>query len=435
MTMIELLEDMNKIKNGILSSATPKWFQEKKLKALNALSNQDLPTKEKSELWRYNNLVASLENKTLQTTLDKEDEVKNSKINEVIKSHTHKEENLLIFYNGVYQKNQSKILEKEKLALLPIKNALKEELSFIKTASSFFENKDPFESLNEALFEEGVAISIAKKTKLEKPIHFLYVSENLEAQVMLVKKNTFYVQQEASCEIIETYYSTHSKHFTNHATDLIIKDKAKVRYTNLELEAKTTNHVNFLRVHLEEESVIDSFFFQNGGRNVVSDVQVAFSKQNAKAFLNGISLGKETQNLDQRTTVEHQFRDCESMQQYRNVLKDRCVCNFTGKIVVFKDAQKTNANKLNKNLLLSPKAQVNTRPQLEIHADDVKCTHGATLGQPSLEEVFYLQSRGLSKKDATELLAYGFIEEIVLLNKNSEIRKRLKKSIKDFFTN
>ncbi len=435
MMMIELLEGINKIKNGILSSTTPRWFQEKKLKALDALSNQDLPTKEKSELWRYNNLVASIENKTLQTTLSKENEEKNPKVNEAIKSLTHKEENLLVFYNGIYQKNQSRILEKEKLTLFPIKDAFKEDLFFIKNSSSLFENKDPFESLNEALFEEGVAISIAKKTKLEKPIHFLYVSENLEDQMMLVKKNIFYIQQEASCEVIETYYSTNSKHFTNHATDLIIRDKAKVHYTNLELEAKTTNHVNFLRVHLGEESVVNSFFFQNGGKNVVSDVQVTFSKQNAKAFLNGISLGKETQNLDQRTTVEHQFRDCESMQQYRNILKDRCVCNFTGKIVVFKDAQKTNANKLNKNLLLSPKAQVNARPQLEIHADDVKCTHGATLGQPSLEEVFYLQSRGLSKKDATELLAYGFIEEIVLLNENPEIKKRLEKSIKDFFKN
>ena len=272
--------------------------------------------------------------------------------------------------------------------------------------------RDPFAALNTAFLEDGAFVHIAKNVILEEPIHLLFVSSAQNAPTMSHPRNLIVAEEGGQVTIVEEYVSLGgAPAFCNTATELIAGDNTVASHYMIEREDTQAFNVSTLRIDQGRHANISSHSVLIGGALVRNNVHPVLAGEGGECLINGLFIGNGRQHLDNYMLVEHAKPHCGSRQFYNGILDGTAHGVFHGRIVVHKDAQKTDAKQTNRNLLLSDQAQIDTKPQLEIYADDVKCTHGATIGQIEENALFYLRSRGIDEVSARRLLLLAFASE------------------------
>ncbi len=287
--------------------------------------------------------------------------------------------------------------------------------------------RDAFVALNTAFLGDGAYVHVARGVVVEAPICLLYLSTQEDAPAMTHPRNLIVAEDESQVAVIEDYVSVggESVAFSNAVTELVAGENANVQHYLIEREHLKAFNVSTLRIQQGRSANVASHSLLLGGGLVRNNVHPVLAGEGGECLINGLFLGTGRQHLDNYMHVEHASPHCGSRQFYNGILDGQAHGVFHGRIVVHKNAQKTDAKQTNRNLLLSDDAQIDTKPQLEIYADDVKCTHGATIGQIEENALFYLQSRGISESEARKLLLMAFAEECVERMHSEVARKHI----------
>nr|XP_061813399.1 UPF0051 protein slr0076-like [Nerophis lumbriciformis] len=275
-------------------------------------------------------------------------------------------------------------------------------------------SKHPFAALNTAFLADGAFIDVPRGVVVERPIHCLFVSATGGEALVSYPRNLFVAGEHSQVTVIETYGGiTGDRYFTCPVTEIICGPRSVVDHYKLEQESVDAFHVAYQKVYLEREANFFSHSISHGGALVRNDIQAMLDAEGIECTLNGLYLTRGKQHVDNQMRVDHAKPNCNSYELYKGVLEGQSKAVFNGRIFVHEDAQKTDAKQSNRNLLLSEGALVQSNPQLEIFADDVRCTHGSTTGELDDEAVFYLRSRGISEEAAKSLLTYAFAAEVL----------------------
>lgn len=287
-------------------------------------------------------------------------------------------------------------------------------------------HQEAFTALNTAFVEDGAFLSIRRGTVLEEPIHLLYVSTGGAAPLITHPRNLIVADEDSQATIVEDYVSLgDGVSFSNAVTEVVVGQNGVLQHYLIEREGLQAFNVSTLRIQQGRSSSVTSHSVLLGGALVRNNVHPAMVGEGGECLINGLFMAAGRQHMDNYMRVEHAAPHCGSRQFYHGILDGASRGVFHGRIIVHKDAQKTDAKQTNRNLLLSEDAQIDTKPQLEIYADDVKCTHGATIGQISEEAVFYLRSRGIARDAARALLLFAFAGESLQRMKSEPIRRHL----------
>ncbi|MGA3293901.1 MAG: Fe-S cluster assembly protein SufD [Candidatus Acidiferrales bacterium] len=273
--------------------------------------------------------------------------------------------------------------------------------------------RDPFSALNTAFIEDGAYVHIPKGAVLESPVHLLFISTAHDVPTVSHPRNLIVAEENSQATIVENYVSLGrgQKALCNTVTELVAGDHSVISHYMIERENEQAFNVSTLRIQQGRTTDVASHSILTGGALVRNNVHPVLAGEGAECLINGLFIGGDRQHLDNYMLVEHASPHCGSRQFYNGILDDHAHGVFHGRIIVHKDAQKTDAKQTNRNLLLSDTAQIDTKPQLEIYADDVKCTHGATIGQIEENALFYLRSRGIDETSARRLLLMAFASE------------------------
>ncbi len=297
-----------------------------------------------------------------------------------------------------------------------------------------YEN-DFFAALNTAFLKDGgfVLVPMPNGSVVEKPIHLIYVTTKTPVPPVIYPRNLIIVGELAEAAIVEEYVSFGGEeYFTNTVTEVVAAAGAQVEHYRVERESSQAFNVGTVRVQQARNSNVACHGVLLGGGLVRNNVHLVLAGEGAECLINGVFMPGGKQHIDNYMRVEHASPHCNSRQFYNGILKESASGVFSGRIVVHKDAQKTDAKQTNRNLLISDGAQMDSKPQLEIYADDVKCTHGATIGQLDEESIFYLRSRGIPEDTARTLLLFGFAAEILDRMKQKPIQQYVVDLVKDW---
>jgi Fe-S cluster assembly protein SufD len=320
----------------------------------------------------------------------------------------------LVFVDGHFAPELSTIGSLKGITIDSLKGRIAQRPEVLENHLGHYLNtqRDPFSALNTAFLEDGAYVHVGRGIVLEHPIHLLFVSTHADTAQMIHPRNLVIVENEAQATIVEEYISLGTGTvFSNTATELVAGESAHVAHYMIEREHREAYNVSTLRIQQERSANVASHSLLLGGGLVRNNVHPVLAGEGGECLINGLFVGNDHQHLDNYMHVEHASPHCGSRQFYNGILDDHAHGVFHGRIVVHKDAQKTDAKQTNRNLLLSDDAQIDTKPQLEIYADDVKCTHGATIGQIEENSLFYLQSRGIDEVSARRLLLLAFASE------------------------
>ena len=403
-------------------------LHEVRTSAIKNFENKGFPTK-KEEAWKYTSLNAILKNDFSVFPKKENDidfkEVKKYFLNDV---DTYK----VVFIDGIFSSFLSSTTH-DGLDVCLMASALNKpkykmiiDTYFNKIANT----DDSLTSLNTAFANEGAYINIPKSKVAEKPIEIIYFSTGNEAALMVQPRNLIVVGENAHVQIIERHQSLNSNPvLTNSVTEVYAQKRAIVDYYKVQNDVLTANLIDNTYIAQKQESRVMVHTFSFGGNITRNNLNFYHQGERIDSTLKGITIIGDKQHVDHFTLVQHATPNCESHQNYKTILDGQATGVFNGKIFVEKEAQKTNAFQQNNNILLSDKATINAKPQLEIFADDVKCSHGCTIGQLDDSAMFYLQQRGIPKKEAKALLMYAFTSEVTSSIKIPELRVKIAKII------
>jgi Fe-S cluster assembly protein SufD len=286
--------------------------------------------------------------------------------------------------------------------------------------------RDAFCALNTAFVEDGAYVHIPRGTLVEEPIYLLFVSTADDAPSMSHPRNLIVAEEDSQATFVEDYVSLDGGTvFCNTVTELVAGDRTVLSHYMIEREHKEAFNISTLRIQQGRSTNVVSHSVLLGGALVRNNVHPVLAGEGGECLINGLFIGNGGQHLDNYMLVEHASPRCGSRQFYNGILDGHAHGVFHGRIIVHKDAQKTDAKQTNRNLLLSDDAQIDTKPQLEIYADDVKCTHGATIGQIEGDALFYLRSRGIDEVSARKLLLFAFASECLDRMKEGPVRKHV----------
>lgn len=272
-----------------------------------------------------------------------------------------------------------------------------------------------FTDLNTAFLNDGAVIKLGRNAILKNPIQLVFISTTQETPVLSQPRNVIILEEGAQASVIQSYVGLNQKsdYLTNSVTEIVLEENAHLIHTLVQEERRQTYHINTIQALQAGNSRFDSHTFTFGGGLTRNNLNIELESENSECTLNGLFIIGEGQHVDNHTRVDHFKPECTSNELYKGILDEGSRGVFNGKVYVHPDAQKTVAYQQNPNLLLSRNAEIDTKPQLEIYANDVKCSHGATVGQLDEKSVFYLQSRGLDEAAAKNLLVYSFAEEMI----------------------
>jgi len=283
-----------------------------------------------------------------------------------------------------------------------------------------------FVALNTAFIEDGAFVYVPTGKVVEQPIHLLFVSTSSGEPAVSHPRNLIVAGDNSQLAIIESYIGLDGGvYFTNAVTEIAMGQNAVIDHYKVQHESTEAFHIATLAVHQDRNSNFRSHSISLGGAIARNEIRATLDAEGIECTLNGLYMATDRQLVDHHTTIDHAKPHCNSHEVYKGVLDGKSRGVFSGKIIVRQDAQKTNAKQTNKNLLLSADAMVDTKPQLQIYADDVKCTHGATIGQLDADSIFYLRSRGIGHEDARHLLTCAFASEIIAQIRIAPLRDRL----------
>ncbi|MDK2772236.1 MAG: Fe-S cluster assembly protein SufD [Flavobacterium sp.] len=285
-------------------------------------------------------------------------------------------------------------------------------------------------TLNTAFAKEGAFVNIPKGKIVDKPIEIIHFSTGNEAAIMLQPRNLIIVGENAHVQIIERHQSLNDNPvLTNSVTEVFAQKRAICDYYKIQNDVQSANLIDNTYIAQKQESRVAVHTFSFGGNITRNNLNFYHQGERIDSTLKGITIIGDKQHVDHYTLVHHAQPNCESHQNYKGIYGDSATGVFNGKIYVEKEAQKTDAFQQNNNILVSEKATINAKPQLEIFADDVKCSHGCTIGQLDESAMFYMQQRGIPKKEARALLMYAFTDEVMESVKIPELKQRITKII------
>jgi Fe-S cluster assembly protein SufD len=289
---------------------------------------------------------------------------------------------------------------------------------------------NPFAALNTAFFQDGGLVYVPAGKRLEAPVHLLFVSTAKEAGATAQPRNLIISEKGSQVTVLESYVSIgEGSYFTNVVTELILGEGAGVEHVKFQDESRNAYHMAAIHAHLGRSCNFISHSIATGARLSRNNIRAALAGEGVECVLNGLYVTRGDQLADHHMVVEHAQPHCNSHEYYNGILDGSSKGVFHGRILVRRAAQKTDAKQTNKNLLLSEDATVDTKPQLEIYADDVKCTHGATIGQLNEESIFYLRARGIGAETARRMLIHAFAGEIIERIRHAPAREELDKLV------
>lgn len=283
-----------------------------------------------------------------------------------------------------------------------------------------------FAALNTAFLHDGAFIHVPEGKTLEHPIHIIYVSTGRDTPTVSHLRTLIVAGAGSLVKVVESYVGlSDARYFSNAVTEIAAAGGSVIEHYRIQRESRAAYHVSLTKLYQEQDSNLSTFNMSMGGALTRNDIQAHLNGEHTVTRMNGLYLVTGNQHIDNHTLIEHAKPSCDSYEVYKGILDGQARAVFNGKVYVHREAQETDAKQLNKNLLLSPDARVNTKPQLEIFADQVKCTHGATVGQLDEEQIFYLITRGMSRDVACNLLTYGFAADLIRRLRVEAIREQL----------
>ncbi|MDO8549607.1 MAG: Fe-S cluster assembly protein SufD [Ignavibacteria bacterium] len=400
--------------------------------AFNKFSELNFPTT-KDEEWKYtsiapllqHNFIPSLDKKTLA-----KEEIKNFLFESL-------ESNVVVVVNGHYSEELTALNEVPKgvevnsIAKAISSNSPLVEKHFGKYADF---SKHIFTSLSTAFTKDGVLIHVPEGKIVEQPIHILFITASKDEKLLIQPRNLFVAEKNSQVTIIEHFVSINSGiYFTNTVTEIVVGENAVVDHLRLQEESKSAFHIGRMDIDQERASNFSSHFISLGASLARNDFNSKFNDEGGECKLNGLFITEDNQLFDVHTLIDHAKPHCNSHEHYKGILNHASRGVFNGKVIVRPDAQKTNAFQENNNIILSQEALVNTKPQLEIFADDVKCSHGATIGQLDKDAMFYLKSRGLGEETARAILIHAFAIDVIQSIKVKAVRNYIEEILSGKF--
>ncbi len=290
--------------------------------------------------------------------------------------------------------------------------------------------RDALTALNTAFIEDGAFIHLPAGAVLQSPIHLLFLSTVSRGATLSHPRNLIVAGRGSQATVVETYAGPpEATYFTNAVTEVVLDEGARLDHYKLQQESERAIHIALLQVSHGRDSRFTSHSLALGAGLARNDVRALFAAEGSECTLNGLYMAAGKQHLDNRTLIDHTSPRCTSRELYKGVLDGNSRGVFSGRVLVREDAQKTDARQINKNLVVSEGAVVDTKPQLEIFADDVKCAHGAAVGELDEDALFYLRSRGLGREAARSLLTYAFASEMVNLIPLAPLRARVRELV------
>jgi Fe-S cluster assembly protein SufD len=392
----------------------PLWLSAARKRALGAFFKRGLPTV-KDEDWRFTNLapIAGLSFEPISRLM------LSHLSSEVLAQLPFRglDGSRLVFVNGHFSSELSSIAEEaEGVKVMGLADALANEPALVERHLFRLAQKSgtPFVSLNAALFQDGAFIHIPEGRKAAGPVHLIYISVPDVSGEAIYPRSLIVAGNGTEATFTESFLSVgDARHFTGGVTELIVGNNATVEYLKFQDESEESFHLGTLAVSVGRDSHVRLHSMAFGGKLSRTNIHATLAGEGAECVLNGLYLVGDEQLADHYMIVDHAVPHGTSHEYFNGILAAKSKGVFHGRIIVRPDAQKTDAKQTNKNLLLSDDTTVDTKPQLEIYADDVKCTHGATVGQLSDEAIFYLRSRGIPLEKARQMLIYAFAGEII----------------------
>lgn len=395
--------------------------------AIKIFEDQGFPSK-KEEAWKYTSLKALLKaDYSIFPARESSVEFKDVKKYFLHDIDTYK----VVFIDGVYSSFLSETTH-DSIDVCLLSSALKKPKykQIIETYYNKVAKKESMTSLNTAFAKEGAYIYIPKHKEVEKPIEIINLSTGSEAATLLQPRNLIVVGENSHVQIIERHQSlSDNAVFTNSVTEIFAEERAYVDYYKIQNDRESASLIDSTYVDQLRGSVCSVHTFSFGGNLIRNNLNFYQRGPGCDSILNGVTILENKQHVDHNTLVHHMAPNCESHQDYKGIFDDRSTGVFNGKVYVEKDAQKLDAFQQNNNILISDQATINAKPQLEIFADDVKCSHGCTIGQLDEEALFYMRSRGIGQKEARALLMYAFANNVLESVKIPELKTRINRLI------
>src|SRR5690554_6329106 len=402
----------NKVLEFVADFKKPEASSEVRKQAMAALSGMDFPTTRVEE-WKYTRVAKYVKRKykQVQATVNVEDYTI-----EGLDAHE------LVFVNGYFDEAQSTIKDDDAVSIQKIEELNEEYYSDVVDGTE----ENVFSLINKAYQTGGVSVVVKKNKKAKHPIHLIHVVDGEE--LIANTRHFVHLESGSKAEVVATFHSKNSTNsFTNVALEGHVESNASLTINKLQTEAKDVLHIS------------NEFFVQDEGSNFLINtittggiltrnvLDVIVEGENCHTEMNGAYIGTENQHIDNHTIIDQLYSNCTSSELYKGVMDDKSSGVFNGKVIVRQDAQKIAAYQSNKNILLSKGANVYSKPELEIYADDVRCSHGSTIGELDEEAVYYLRSRGISEANARQLLVAAFIGDVLEKVENEALRTYIDK--------
>ncbi len=390
--------------------------------------NEGFPTTELEE-WKFTNIAPV--NKINFVASAVADKVKITRSDVDKNLFTEKDANIIVVVNGLVDRQFSSVKPELKIEFANLHEAGLNESSFKeKYLKNDFVNKDGMTYLNSAFLNDGLFLKVQDNLSIDSTVYILFFNGSKNENLLVQPRNIYSIGKNSRLKLIEVYASIDpNAYLYNGITEIHLEENSNLEFDRVQDEGDSVFHINRTQVFQKRNSVFTSSVISIGGEITRNDLNSALIEEDSECHLYGLYLADGKRMIDNHSLIDHAVPHCHSNELYKGILDEESKGIFNGKVIVRKDAQKTLAYQSNKNLLLSTKAKINTKPQLEIFADDVKCSHGATVGQLDEQSLFYLQSRGINKAVAKSILIKAFASD-VLDNVNDEtLKEKLNKHI------
>jgi len=398
--------------------------------AFTAFSNMGIPGT-KHEEWKYTR-IAGLFNKEFQLPADPLTGTITTMDLDKFRLPGHTQANELVFVNGFYSFALSRI-QSAGLEVIALEEAANnghrdQVTQWLGDSSHYL--KDGINALNTAFVHGAVFIHVTKGQHIEHPLYIYHVTDARSVNILSQPRSLMIIDEQAEVQVVESYSTLgNNESFTNQVMEIIVENAARLEYYKIQNDGSNTNQVSTTHIRQVGKSFTHAVTISLNGGLVRNNMNVILDAKNCEAHLYGLYFQSGQSHIDNHTIVDNIKPNCLSNELYKGILSDSATGVFNGKIFVRQAAQKTNAYQSNKNILLSDSSSVNTKPQLEIFADDVKCTHGCTVGRLNEEGLFYLQSRGISEKTARNLLLSAYASDVLEQIKPEALRLYVEKLI------
>ena len=389
----------------------------------------------KDEYWKYTPIKKIL-NEQLTIFKKKRHLIEFDKVKDFFLSGI--ESYKIVFVDGMYDPLWSETTHEgsDICILSSVLESEKYSEHILKYYNKLIDKDESFSLLNSSFSKEGAFIHIPKNIDLDKPIEIIHINSGGETSLMLQPRNLIVLEKSSKAQIIESHYSLISKNskistdtLTNTLTEIHVEENANLDYYKIQNDLDTSSIIDNTYINQKKNSVASCHTFSFGGNIVRNNLNFFQNGKNINSILKGVTILGSNQHTDHHTLVHHLSPNCDSYQEYKGIYNDKSIGVFNGKVVVDRIAQKINAFQQNNNLLMGDNSSVNAKPQLEIFADDVKCSHGCTIGQIDKSALFYLKARGICEKDAKGLLTFAFANNVLENVQMQVLKTKIKKII------